>query len=166
MSKEVLPDLSDQVVLITGAGRGLGRSVALHLSRCGAVVGVADIDGAGAADTAAKVKAAGGQGSIINMSSPIIVRGYPNTLVYSAIKRERQRQGRGLLAEPRRRVHPRRRAARRRRHLGLRVIGNRFMSKNAWRQDLLDHVQAVIRDDIARGRYFGAVIRVGSSKPL
>ena len=29
-----------------------------------------------------------------------------------------------------------------------------------WRQDLLDHVQAVIRDDIARGRYFGAVIKV------
>ena len=34
------------------------------------------------------------------------------------------------------------------------------MSKTAWRQDLLDHVQAVIRDDIARGRYFGAVIKV------
>lgn len=164
MANEVLPDLSEQVVLITGAGRGLGRSAALHLARCGAVVGVADIDGASAADTAAKVKAAGGQadsftcdvggqqafaamaaelakrrgridavinnaallkyeplesiteetvdrmlgagfksaiwgsqalvrhmrpeigGSIINMSSPVIVKGYPNTLVYSAIK--------------------------------------------------------------------------------
>ena len=31
---------------------------------------------------------------------------------------------------------------------------------NLWRQDLLEHVQAVIRDDIARGRYFGAVIKV------
>ena len=29
-----------------------------------------------------------------------------------------------------------------------------------WRQDLLDHAKAVIRDDIARGRYFGAVIKV------
>ena len=164
MTKEVLPDLSDQVVLITGAGRGLGRSAALHLARCGAVVAVADIDGASAEDTAAKVVAAGGQahgftcdvaqqaafaamaatlarrcgridavvnnaallkyeplesvteetvnrmlgagfssaiwgaqalvrhmrpdigGSIINMSSPVIVRGYPNTLVYSAVK--------------------------------------------------------------------------------
>ena len=34
------------------------------------------------------------------------------------------------------------------------------MSKSAWRQDLSDHVQAVIRHDIARGRYFGAVIKV------
>ena len=165
MANEVLPDLSDQVVLITGAGRGLGRSAALHLARCGAVVGVADIDGASAEETASKVKAAGGEGSqlylrrrraagvcryggralqtrcgridavinnaavlkyeplesvteetvdrmlgagfksaiwgsqalvrhmrpeiggsIINLSSPVVVRGYPNTLVYSAIK--------------------------------------------------------------------------------
>src|SRR6185503_11668406 len=34
------------------------------------------------------------------------------------------------------------------------------MSKSAWRQDLLDRVQAVIRDDIARGRHFGAVVKV------
>ncbi|HVY65156.1 MAG TPA: SDR family oxidoreductase [Gammaproteobacteria bacterium] len=164
MAREVLPDLSEQVVLITGAGRGLGRSAALHLARCGAVVGVADIDGASAADTAAKVEAAGGRahafacdvagqnafaamaadfagrcgridavinnaallkyeplesiteptvdrmlgagfksaiwgsqalvrhmrpdvgGAIVNLSSPVVVRGYPNTLVYSAIK--------------------------------------------------------------------------------
>jgi len=164
MPNELLPDLSDQVVLITGAGRGLGRSAALHLARCGAIVGVADIDGATAADTAAKITAQGGQahsftcdvagqkafaamagdfaarcgridavinnaallkyepletitedtvdrmlgagfksaiwgsqalvrhmrpdvgGAIINLSSPVVVRGYPNTLVYSAIK--------------------------------------------------------------------------------
>jgi NAD(P)-dependent dehydrogenase (short-subunit alcohol dehydrogenase family) len=164
MANEVLPDLSDQAVLITGAGRGLGRSAALHLARCGAVVGVADIDGASAEDTAAKVRAAGGKAhgfacdvagrkafadmaaefatrcgridavinnaavlkyeplesvteetvdrmlgagfksaiwgsqalvrhmrpdvgaSIINLSSPVVVRGYPNTLVYSAVK--------------------------------------------------------------------------------
>ena len=34
------------------------------------------------------------------------------------------------------------------------------MSKTAWRQDLLERVQAVIREDIARGRYFGAVVKV------
>ena len=164
MTREVLPDLSDQVVLITGAGRGLGRSAALHLARCGAIVGAADIDGANAGETTAKIEAAGGQahgftcdvagqkafaemaaelarrcgridavvnnaallkyeplesiteetvdrmlgagfksaiwgsqalvrhmrsevgGAIINLSSPVVVRGYPNTLVYSAIK--------------------------------------------------------------------------------
>ena len=31
---------------------------------------------------------------------------------------------------------------------------------SVWRQELLDHVKSVIRDDIARGRYFGAVIKV------
>jgi len=34
------------------------------------------------------------------------------------------------------------------------------MSENAWRQELLDHVQSVIRDDIVRKRYFGAVLKV------
>ena len=164
MANEVLPDLSDQAVLITGAGRGLGKSAALHLARCGAVVGVADIDGPSAEATVSTVKAAGGKahsyscdvagqrafaamasdfaercgridavinnaavlkyeplesvteetadrmlgagfksaiwgsqalvrhmrpeigGSIVNLSSPVVVRGYPNTLVYSAIK--------------------------------------------------------------------------------
>ncbi len=54
------PDLSGQVVMITGAGRGLGRSLALHLVRCGAVVGVADIDADSCCQTAADVRAAGG----------------------------------------------------------------------------------------------------------
>ena len=164
MARDVLPDLSDQVVLITGAGRGLGRSGALHLARCGAVVGVADIDGPGAEETAVLVRQAGGQahafaadlsgqsafeavaadfadrcgridavvnnaavlfyepvesvmeatvdrmfgggfksavwgcqavlrhmrpdvgGAIVNMSSPVVNRGYPGTVIYSAVK--------------------------------------------------------------------------------
>ena len=31
---------------------------------------------------------------------------------------------------------------------------------SVWRPDLLKHVEAVIRDDIARGKYFGAVLKV------
>src|SRR5690242_7812071 len=57
----MLPDLSSQFVLISGAGRGLGRSVAQHLARCGAVVGVSDIDAATCEETAQLVREAGGQ---------------------------------------------------------------------------------------------------------
>jgi len=50
------PDLSGQHVFISGAGRGLGRSVALHLAKCGAVVGVGDIDAATCDETAQLAK--------------------------------------------------------------------------------------------------------------
>ncbi|MEJ1961190.1 MAG: SDR family oxidoreductase [Gammaproteobacteria bacterium] len=55
------PDLSSQYVFVSGAGRGLGRSVARHLARCGAVVGVSDIDVTSCNETAQLVKDAGGQ---------------------------------------------------------------------------------------------------------
>jgi NAD(P)-dependent dehydrogenase (short-subunit alcohol dehydrogenase family) len=37
------PDLSGQCVFITGAARGLGKSMALKLAGCGAIVGVSDL---------------------------------------------------------------------------------------------------------------------------
>lgn len=158
------PDLSSQCILITGAGRGLGRHLALHLADCGATIGVTDLDAASSMDTANAIKAlghaahayAGDMGdqksfervadsfaattgridaivnnamllhycpveqvsdekltammnvgikavfwsaqsllkhydrtrgaSIINMSSPVAHRGYPNTSAYSAVK--------------------------------------------------------------------------------
>ncbi len=55
------PDLSSQYIFISGAGRGLGRSVARHLAKCGAVVGVSDIDVASCNETAQLVRDAGGQ---------------------------------------------------------------------------------------------------------
>jgi NAD(P)-dependent dehydrogenase (short-subunit alcohol dehydrogenase family) len=55
------PDLSSQCIFVSGAGRGLGRSVARHLARCGAVVGVSDIDVAACNETAQLVTGAGGQ---------------------------------------------------------------------------------------------------------
>ena len=158
------PDLNNQYILITGAGRGLGQHLARQLASCGAVVGVADIDVATTHTTVDELRASGLQAyayvgdvsqqavflrmadefariggridaivnnamllhycpieqvederltvmlnvgikavfwsaqallkhydkargaSIINMSSPVAHRGYPNTSAYSAVK--------------------------------------------------------------------------------
>ena len=158
------PDLSNKIILITGAGRGLGRHAACHLSACGAVMGVADINPITSEETSAEIRQAGGKayayngdmsdrdtflgiaarfaeangridcvinnamllhyepieairddlldrmlaigikaavwgaqalllhydqkrgGAIINMASPVVHRGYPNTASYSAVK--------------------------------------------------------------------------------
>ena len=53
------PDLSDQSVLITGAGRGLGRSMAEKLASCGAIVGVVDIDAATSSAVATAIRKTG-----------------------------------------------------------------------------------------------------------
>jgi NAD(P)-dependent dehydrogenase (short-subunit alcohol dehydrogenase family) len=45
-------DLSGKIILVTGAGRGLGRACAQLLGMSGATVGVADIDATTAQDTA------------------------------------------------------------------------------------------------------------------
>ena len=46
------PDLSGQHVFITGAARGLGRSVAEKLAGCGATVAVTDVDADGCVEVA------------------------------------------------------------------------------------------------------------------
>ena len=157
-------DLSDRNILVTGAGRGLGRSVAQKLAGCGATLAVIDIDGANCAAVAEEITKRGGKafpyatdvsdrsaftatgaqfarecgridavinnamllryepiekvteevldrmlgvgikgaiwgaqillahmqpergGAIINMASPVAVRGYPNTAIYSLVK--------------------------------------------------------------------------------
>src|SRR5688572_30822594 len=40
----IQPDLNGYSILITGAGRGLGRSMAEKLASCGAAIAVVDID--------------------------------------------------------------------------------------------------------------------------
>src|SRR5690242_16992990 len=45
-------ELADQVAIVTGAGRGIGRAIAFELARLGADVVVADLDGSTAQRTA------------------------------------------------------------------------------------------------------------------
>jgi len=48
--------LKDRIAIVTGAGSGLGRSIAMGLARAGAQVALADIDTTGAEETAAMIK--------------------------------------------------------------------------------------------------------------
>lgn len=52
-------ELAGSTALVTGAGRGLGRAIALHLSEMGAAVAVADIDAEQAKETAGRVEETG-----------------------------------------------------------------------------------------------------------
>jgi meso-butanediol dehydrogenase/(S,S)-butanediol dehydrogenase/diacetyl reductase len=54
------PDLSGQSILITGAGRGLGRSMSEKLARCGAAIAVVDLDAANCNAVADGIRKAGG----------------------------------------------------------------------------------------------------------
>ena len=57
--------LEDRVALITGAGSGLGRGIAVGLARAGAKVALLDIDLAAARETEALIAAAAGQTLVI-----------------------------------------------------------------------------------------------------
>jgi short-subunit dehydrogenase len=54
--------LDDKVVVLTGAGSGIGRALALDLARRGSILALSDVDDAGLAETAAQVQKAGVRG--------------------------------------------------------------------------------------------------------
>lgn len=56
-----MDSVQDKVAVITGAGSGMGRAVALRLARAGAKVVVADIDEGAAGSVAAEIETAGGE---------------------------------------------------------------------------------------------------------
>ena len=58
-------DLSGQVAIVTGAGRGIGRATALELAQMGADIVVAELDREGAERTAAEVKGLGRRVSVV-----------------------------------------------------------------------------------------------------
>lgn len=55
------PKLDNKVALVTGSGRGIGRAIALKLAAEGARLVINDLDDAPAQETAAEIRAAGGQ---------------------------------------------------------------------------------------------------------
>ncbi|RPK38725.1 SDR family oxidoreductase [Streptomyces sp. NBC_01260] len=55
-----MTDLTNEVVLVTGAARGIGAAVATMAAAAGARVGVLDIDGEGARETARRIGPAAG----------------------------------------------------------------------------------------------------------
>jgi NAD(P)-dependent dehydrogenase (short-subunit alcohol dehydrogenase family) len=57
-------ELSEQAVLITGAGRGLGRAMAVRLAQEGAAVGLVDIDASTCAQVQAQIRGAGGRACV------------------------------------------------------------------------------------------------------
>ena len=48
-------DLTDRVAIVTGAGRGIGRGIALVMARCGASVVAADMNFDDASNVAAEI---------------------------------------------------------------------------------------------------------------
>ena len=54
-------DLTDRVALVTGASRGIGRTIALALARLGAIVVPSDVLGDAVAEVAAEIERAGGR---------------------------------------------------------------------------------------------------------
>src|SRR5690625_5303878 len=56
-----MKNFTDKVAVITGAGSGIGRSLALNLAERGARLALSDIDTASVADTAGRCEKAGGK---------------------------------------------------------------------------------------------------------
>ncbi len=56
-----MSEFTDAVVLVTGAGRGIGRAIALAFARQGAILAVNDLTPINLTDTVAQIRSLGGQ---------------------------------------------------------------------------------------------------------
>jgi len=76
--------LEKRVAIVTGGGRGIGRSIAFRLAAEGAAVAVNDIDGAAAQETAVKIAALGGRAT--GVEANVAVEGDVARLVAETVK--------------------------------------------------------------------------------
>jgi len=66
MGYSMAETMTGKVALVTGAGSGIGRAIALAFAKEGAHVAVADVDSGGGAETVSEVKKLGSKGIFIN----------------------------------------------------------------------------------------------------
>ena len=85
MSRGPRYGLEGQAAIVTGAGRGIGRAIALRLAREGVSVTVADIDGAGAGAVAAEIAAAGDDS--LAQRTDVTQRGQVDRMVAATVER-------------------------------------------------------------------------------
>ena len=81
--------LSGKTAIVTGAGSGIGRAIAMRLAAEGCIVGVFDIHEAGAAETVATIEAAGGRALAVHCD----ITDYAG--VTAAVARFEEQVGRG-----------------------------------------------------------------------
>jgi 3-oxoacyl-[acyl-carrier protein] reductase len=77
--------LASKTALVTGAGRGIGRAIALKLAACGAAVMINDLDAGPASETEALIGEAGGQAA--SLPGDVTQAEFPQRLVDETVAR-------------------------------------------------------------------------------
>lgn len=77
-----MKDFRDKVVVITGAGSGMGRELAVQLGRAGALLGISDVDPTGLAETERLVTATGARvhAQLLNVAEREAMLDYAETV--------------------------------------------------------------------------------------